>query len=79
MNTNYTETKALNPGVDELYTELKAIKTIRRESWVEFSIPGTEVNNRLAFPTKGKAKRFIRMLQKEHKGCVEIRRSWQEV
>lgn len=51
--------------------------TVRRPSWIEFSIPGTEVQqHRQEFPTKGKAKRFVRMLRKEHGHNVKIERSW---
>lgn len=50
---------------------------VRRPSWIEFTIPGTEVQNyRQEFPTKGKAKRFARMLRREHGSSIKIERSW---
>jgi len=62
MNTNQNDKKGI---------------TFRRASWIEYTIPGTEVQKyRQDFATKGKAKRFARMLRKEHGHSIQIERSW---
>jgi hypothetical protein len=69
----------MHPEINYAHVEPKKVNvvTVRRPSWIEFTIPGTEVQNyRKEFATKGKAKRFVKMLRKEHGPNVKIERSW---